>query len=269
MKWLVVCLVAMCMVTPTMAAQTPYLAVVGNDINSNPFYLSPKYQQFIFDQTALGVPVDGETFSPSTPINQPEICDTEGIAGPGNLPPFVFRGNNNARVSAGNSGSFEWTVNLPKKPSGEINLVIRCGILTPNAFAVCGFGAIRLQAGEMAEALPAIEAIASAGPYNTFTPFHLTAYKNPGTYDPFGDPSMPLINGAAGQILDGSDRTGILLKACMDKTIVTKLPVEGQWNSLGEQEAELVLGDHIKVIMTVPGQNSVDIYCHAESLKVM
>lgn len=271
MRSLIVCLLALCMVTPTMAAETSYIAVVGNDIHSNSFYLSQKYQQFISDQIYLGVPVTGETFNASSPIDQPEICDTSGtVAGTYPNQTFIDNGNKNALVQAGNSGSYEWTVNLPQKPLGEINLVMRCGILMPNAFATSGYKAIKLFAGEMDQPLPTIEAIASPGPYNIpFTPFHLTAYRNPGTYNLTDDTFGVIYDSDAMQVLNGSVRTRILLKACMDKTIVTKLPVNGQKNSLGETEAKLVLGDHIKVIMRVPSQNSVDIYCHVESLKVM
>ena len=54
----------------------------------------------------------------------------------------------------------------------------------------------------------------------------------------------------------------------MDKTIVTKLPVTGQINELGQAETDLQAGDLIKVRMDVPRQNSVDIYCHAQSVRL-
>jgi hypothetical protein len=54
----------------------------------------------------------------------------------------------------------------------------------------------------------------------------------------------------------------------MDKTVITKLPVTGQINALGETENDLEAGDLIYVRMDVPRQNTVDIYCHAQSVRV-
>ena len=194
---------------------------------------------------------------------------------------------------AGNSGFYEWYVRLPKKPSGEINLAIQCGILKPNAFASYLYDAVELCAAETGErigngvcvrkevnpgtnplvigALPQITAIVYPGPFNVaFTPFHLTAFRNPGTYNPFAADGS-LSNGAAGQVLNGlaDTATRILLKSCMDKTVVTKLPVTGQVNALGEVETDLESGDLIYVRIDVPRNNTVDVYCHAQSLKVM
>jgi len=55
----------------------------------------------------------------------------------------------------------------------------------------------------------------------------------------------------------------------MDTTIATKLPVTGQVNALGESETDLEKGDFIYVRMDVPRSNTVDVYCHAQSLRVM
>lgn len=294
MKWLIGCLVALFMVTPAFAGEDPYIAVVGNDISASTFYLSPKYVQFLYDQTIFAVPTTGEQFRAQNPIIQPEICDTLGVgSGPfGNQPPFTFRGNANARVTAGNAGWYEWYVRVPKKPCGEINLVIQCGIIKPNTFADLAFAAVQYCAAETGEligdgfcshrftdpgidpinylALPKIIATASPGPYNSFTPFNLTAYKNPGTYQlAFATDTGAIKNDAASQILDGSVNARILLKSCMDKTIVVKLPVAGQINALGQTEADLLEGDLIFVRMNVPRPNTVDIYCHAQSLRVM
>lgn len=264
MKWLVACLIALCMVATAMAGGDPYIGVVGNDINANPFYLSPKYQQWLHDQTYWEVPTEGEAFSATTPVDQPEICDTTGAGGP---PNFTTRGNPNALVSVANGGTFTWVVNFPQKPVGQISLAIRCGILKPNAFASFGFNAIARSAGE---ALATIEALASPGPFNDhFTPFHLTAYKNPSQYQFTLDANLAMLDSGSITVLNGSPDTKISLKACMDKTIVAKLPFGGQVNALGETEFALKAGDHIQVIMNIPSDNLVDIYCHSESLKVM
>jgi hypothetical protein len=293
MKWLIGCLLALVMVAPALAGEDPYIAVVGNDINANPFYLSPKYVQWLHDQTIAAIPTTGEVFNANSAVIQPEICDTLGIAaGPQNTPPFTFRGNFNGRVSAGNAGWYEWYVRLPKKPSGELNLCIQCGVVKPNAFTFLGFDSVLDCAAETGErvtggglcareevdpgenplitaALPRIIARAYPGPYAPFgfTPFNLTAFRNPGTYEPIEN--GVLVNGEAGQVLDGQDGSRILLKSCLDKCIVAKLPVTGQVNALGQLEADLEAGDIIHVRMNIPRPNTVDIYCHVQSFKVM
>ena len=324
MKWLIVCLLVLFTVAPAMAGEDPYIAVVGNDINANTFYLSPKYIQFLRDQAAPSYPTTGEIFSFSDVDIWPEICDTAGSA-TGGVPfesdtshTYTYRGNPNHRVPNGNYGWFEWVVVLTKKPSSDINLVLQCGVLKANAFAPYGFGAVELCAGETGErygglctretvdpginplkptSLPLISARAIAGLNSqlpgggpAWPPFHLTAFRNPGPYtldvDGFGFlvNSAGVAPGASGslQILDGADGGGtwgtfnrrdpnskIVLKACMDKTLIAKIPVTGQVNALGETENDLVEGDLIDVLLYIPRGNAVDIYCNAESLKVM
>jgi hypothetical protein len=304
MKWLIACFAVLLIVAPALAGEDPYIAVVGNDINANPFYFSPKYLQFIYDQTLFGVPTTGEQFRAQMPVIQPEICDAKGLgSGPfKSSPPFTFLGRTNSRVSQGNAGWYEWYIRLPTKIVGEINLVFQCGIIKPDTFANLGFQAVNYCAAETGEritpgfcahqfvdpgkdpivpsALPRITAIAFPGPYNAFTPFYLTAYKNPGTYTHTFDTAKGAIkNDAAAQLLDGTTGTRILLKACMDKSVVAKIPVTGQLNAgappppiatdITDAETDLVEGDLIYVRMTVPRQNTVDIYCHDQSLRLM
>jgi len=307
-KWIIGCLLALLMVSPVMAGEDPYIAMVGNDRNgTDNFYNSPKYEQFTYNQNLFGVPVCAGTFPaaydvPSHPtygagceqfrsqmqVIQPEVCDSLGTVG--GVGQFTDRGNDNAVTRAGNSGWYEWYIRLPKKPTGEINLVLQCGVLKPNTFAFYEYDAVSLCAGETGErvgtgicsrkevnpgtnpliiaGLPKITAMAYPGPFNSFTPFNLTAFRNPGTYNPFS--SGVLVNNAAGQILDGiAAGTRILLKSCMDKTVVTKLPVTGQVNAAAQIEADLEMGDIIYIRMDVPRQGTTDVYCHAESAKVM
>jgi hypothetical protein len=308
MKWLIFLVISLCLVTPAIG-EAPYIAVVGNDSAANKFYNSPNYQQFMYDQNKLWwVPVCSGIFPPAynvpthpvygagceqfrspSPIDQPEVCDSQGILQSSGV--HNDRGNLNSRVDAGSAGSFEWYVRLPTAPSGEINLVLECGVLQPEALQFFNYDAIWVGAAESGEkiapdiwtsqtvgpgenpltiaALPKITAIAYPGPYNDFKAFHLTAFKNPGTYDPFDAKTKWLVDGAAGQVLNGTDGTRILLKSCMDKTVVTKLPVWGQVNSLGETEYNLAEGDIIYVRIDIPRTNTVDIYCHEQSLKVM
>jgi len=328
MKWLLVMVALLFMVAPAMAGEDPYIAIVGTDCVANttnaakqvcnvgflsfadPFYFSPKHQQFMYDELLppFDIPTTFGTFPPvnqytrvggtgteqfrsQTLNNQAEVCDTTGT---GVAPNFVDRGLRNAVTPAGNAGFYEWFIRLPKKPSGEINLVLQCGVLKPNAFAAYKYGSIELCAAETGErvgfgtcvrqevdpgvnplnitALPMVTAIAYPGPYAdpAFTaPFNLTAFKNPSSYTLAFDPvTQAMSNNVNSQILDGSTNARILLKACMDKTVVAKLPVTGQINALGQTEYDLEAGDLIYVKVQVPRYNSVDVYCHAQSARL-
>ncbi len=306
MKWLIGCLVALVMVSAAFAGEDPYIAIVGNDSGYNPFYFSQKHQQFLYDQTLFDVPVCFGSFPPvttqtrvggagceqfrsNTPMNQPEICDTTGVVN--GVGDFSFYGEPNAVIRKQNAGYFEWWIRLPKKPNGQINLMFQCGILKPNTFAFEEFNAVELCAAETGErigtgfctqnqvaanvnpiinsSLPKIRAIAYPGPYSLgFTPFTLTAYKNPGTYNLSTGINGAMTNSTSLQLLDGSVNSRILLKACMDKSIPAKIPITGQVNARGETEADLEAGDLIYVRMDIPINNKVDIYCNPQSVRL-
>ncbi len=288
MKWLIACLLALCMVAPAVAGEDPFIAIVGNDLlNANLWYLSPKHQQFLYDQENFAVPVSGEVFLSQMPVIQPEICDASGVVIDPINGVFETVGNPNAVVRKQDSGVFEWRIRLPKKPNA-INICIQCGVLKPNTFRELGFDAILECAGYTGErigtgfctrndvnpgvnpiipgALPVITAIASPGPYNAFAPFNLTAYRNPGTYNNI---AQPLTNNAALQVLNGDTAARVMLKSCFDKCVNIKLPVTGQVNALGQAETDLELGDLITVRMNIPRTNTVDIYCNAQSVKLV
>jgi hypothetical protein len=312
MRWLISLLLALAMVTPAFAGEDPYIATVTFTSNlqhvalycdkyaTNTWYVSPKNQQFLLEEAvflgadAMCAPISGTTqqceqFKALTAVNQPEVCYFE--AEPDDAGPYDGIRLPNAVVRAGNAGKFEWYVRLPKKPSGEINLVLQCGVLKPNSFSFYHYQSIEVCAAETGErvgpnctrtevdpgtnplitrALPTITAIAYPGLYNyPFAPFNLTAFRNPGSYSPFSGVNM--VNGAAAQLLDAvkyPDDTKIVLKACMDKTIITKLPVTGQVNATGDVETDLEYGDMIYVRLDIPRYNSVDIYCNQQSLKL-
>jgi hypothetical protein len=306
MKWSISLVLALCLVTPALAGEEPYISIVGNDEDVKNFYISPDYKQFMYGQEALGVPVcDGtfpgadngydegcEQFRSQNPQNAPEVCY---FAANGE-PPTIGLVSPNALTPKGYPGWYEWYVRLPMNPSGAINLVLRCGVLKPGSFDAHGYEAVKLCAAETGErvgsncsraevnpgtnplvvgALPKITAIAYPGLYNRapnglplFTPFYLTAFRNPGTYNPFNSLGG-LVNNQGGQVLNGTNPTRILLKSCMDKTVVVKLPVTGQVNAANQEEADLLAGDIIKVRIDIPKSNTVDVYCHEQSLKVM
>lgn len=290
MKWLIACLLALCMVAPAIAGEDPFVAIVGNDLlNANLWYLSPKEQQFLYDQTNFGVPTSNEIFLSQMPVIQPEICDTTGTVIDPINGVFDTVGNPNAVVRKQDSGWFQWAIRLPKKPNA-LNICFQCGVLKPNTFRELGFNAVLECAGYTGErigtgfctrddvepgenpiipgALPQVTAIAYPGPYNAFAPFYLTAYRNPGSYNNI---AQPMTNNTAIQVLDGpvDINTRVMLKSCFDKCINIKLPVAGQVNAAGNVEADLELGDLIFVRLDIPRNNTVDIYCNAQSVKLV
>lgn len=313
MKWLIGCLLALVMVSAAFAGEDPYIAIVGNDIDFNSFYFSQKHQQFLFDQDIFSVPVCDGSFPPLTPqtrvsggdpgqvgceqfrsnkpINQPEICDTQGIVNDFFKGDFDFFGEPNAVITKQNAGYFEWFIRLPKKPSGQINICIQCGILKPNTFTpFTGFFAVEECAAETGErigtgfctqdqqeagvnplliaGLPRLTVTAYPGPYSLgFNPFKLTAFKNPSSYN-LSTEAGALTNSPSLQVLNGSTNARILLKACMDKCVVAKIPVTDQVNAAGETESDLEAGDLLDIRLDVPINNTVDIYCHSQSAKV-
>jgi len=301
------------MVSAAFAGEDPYIGIVGNDIDFNSFYFSQKHQQFLFDQEEIDVPVCWGSFPPTNPqtrvgdfgceqfrsnkpINQPEICDVGGFVIDFFKGDFEYFGNPNAVITKQNAGYFEWWIRLPKKPSGEINICIQCGILKPNTFTpFTGFWAVEECAAETGErigtgwctqdqveppnnpivnaALPRITAAAFPGPYaiEQWKPFRLTAYKNPSNYAiTIGNNPSPehMTNSPSLQLLDGTTNARILLKSCMDKCVVAKIPVTGQVNAGGDTEMDLEAGDLIGIRLDIPINNTVDIYCHAQSAKI-
>jgi hypothetical protein len=303
-------IVVMILAAPALAGEEPYKAIAGDDNDDivKNFYISAKLAQFLHPDTdyfnnecskaiicppgpiGLDCEPDGvcyrcpskcrERFTADNVINQPEVCCVDSV----NCPQDV----KTALITKGNAGWYEWVIALPKKPEGELNIEIECGVLKPNSLALLGYEAIELCAAETGEkidpgctrkarsylspvALPQIEVTAHPGCQNEFIPFHLTAYRNPSNYAiPWRVSGGPLTlkNTNYLQVLDGSIGSRIALKACMEKTILVKWPVEGDINALGEMEWNLEAGDLIKVKMFVPTANTVDIYCSKYSVKI-
>src|SRR4030042_2590615 len=232
-----------------------------------------------------------ETFKSKTGANEPELCcakhnfdETDSIETNGLVCPDIDPSNKTALTSKGNGGWYEWVIALPKKPEGEMNLEIQCAVLKPDETDILNCAA---ETGEIVDnsctripgtylkptALPKITAIAYPGGQNEFAPLHLTAYKNPGNYSITRQSAGSAFPGALKDnatlyVLNGTAGARIALKACMEKTVLIKWPVEGEQNALGEFEANLEAGDLIKVRMDIPTANTVDVYCGQYSLTI-
>jgi len=273
MKYLFACLAVMFMVAPAMAGEDPYISIVGTDCvpgtepalqgvceatNADPFYYSPKYAQFMYNENAepFFIPAKFGTFPPVNQYTRQVGDDTtppfDATADAGkeqfrsktlNYIPDPCRldapGALSAKTPAGNVGFYEWFIRVPKKPDGEINIAIQCGIVKPNAYIVgvegcaaetgerLGFGLCVRQEVDAGvspvnqAALPTLTAIAYPGPYSDFTPFNLTAFKNPSAYTLTFDAATGAINNSGNaQVLNGSTAARVLLKACMDKVVL-------------------------------------------------
>ncbi len=240
------------------AGQEPYVATVCNDrdgytianycndskpagIGVHPyafekFYMSVKEYQFThfnLDEAYKAVPTlptfaKGETFKASTAINHAEYCYAgfNGAPKPLSVSEVAY-GNKTARLKAKNSGVYEWTIVLPKKPEGNLNLAIQCGVFKPEETDVMfcageegeiqGPGrcnqALTLpgQSNILATGLPTIRATAYPGYYtrqfNNYTPFNLTAYRTPSAMAVAFDANGALTNSAVNQVLNGSSAT--------------------------------------------------------------
>ncbi len=258
------------------AGQEPYVAYVDNDSDILQYYISPKLKFFTHDNTDWLV--EGFDSSRST-TPRFEQCRTQETN---------FSTNENWRLSANDEGEYHWNIVLPKKPVGNLNITIQCGILKPNAEAFEDFP-VNTCAGETGEridpicdrrldrpnrsnikisGLPRLKVVASVPGLPSFVPFQLTAYRNPGSYVFTEDAAGLLRNTRSMQILNGGPQTRFALKACMTKSIYIKKPVTGQRNWADEEEFDLEAGDLISVWVRFPRGHTMDVYCHAQSVSV-
>jgi hypothetical protein len=290
-------LVAMTLVVPAFAGQEPYKAAVCEDQTASlAWHLGPKvfqfthadtcyydtpYQFLVCDPNQVSFPectpygtcylctsLCKEYFDSKTGLTEPELC---------NLAPTT--NDQTALTPKGNAGWYEWVIALPKKPEGEINLEIQCAVLKPDETDLLNCAA---ETGELVDssctrkpgtylkqaALPKITAIAYPGGQNEFVPFYLTAYKNPSDYKITRGGTGALTNSTSLQLLAGGTGARIALKACLEKTVLIKWPVEGEINSQGQIEANLEAGDLIYVRMDISKDNTVDVYCGPDSLTI-
>jgi hypothetical protein len=299
---LIAILLAMVFVVPAFAGEEPYKAVVWDDYDlgqDEPFYISAKEAQFLHSGTAYPC----ETFQHSSLIAKPEVCCTQytkdqnecPCVDPSSTDPEDCAFTENYMVGFNNPGWYKWAIQLPKKPEGELNIEIECGIVKPNQFEIWkldpAFEAIDICAAETGEvtsgcirtknylkpeALPTLAVMAYHGCQGDgFDPFYLTAYRTPAAYGVSHTNTgyMQVLNGdvdtdpvAVG--IQGDPKTRIALKPCMEKSIMIKYPVAGWMNAAGQQETDLQAGDIILVTLQIPKANTVDIYCNKYSVKI-
>ena len=176
-----------------------------------------------------------------------------------------------ALTPAGNGGWYRWRIVLQEKPHSDINLKIRGCIVenegrtvykpdaldegtTASDSAAGQTGAFHLNSNVInfiASANPTIKVWAEPGPYSTFsTPFNMT-----GIVIPSG---LSRDSADDGVVLDGSSDTRFNLIGNFAANIVMCMPGSGT-NAKGQDSAVLHQGDMIEVIVTIPGNNVVDV----------
>lgn len=290
------------------AGQEPYLATVGDDIKIKKFYVEPKLYQFTHSTPADDVLVKDKDGNPipgqlarTACIQNPTLAQCKDIerftADPRSARLFprdvcnvnypVGEENPTYIIDRGNAGYFEWIIRLPKKPNSDLSVIVQCGVLKPNAYALWGQNSVKICAGETGETPdvncsreflePGVNPInAAAQPRLTvgalsrwdLNAFNLTAYRNPSSYELTTGADGRMTNSTSLQALDGSSGARAGLLACAPKTVLAKIPVSGQVNALGQVESDLEAGDLVAVRMTLPRGHTMDMFCNEDSVKL-
>jgi len=151
-----------------------------------------------------------------------------------------------------NEAIYRWVIVLQKKPESDINLNIRDCVLKHNLFNVwteCEqTGRYRAPWGELffvPTANPSVTVTVAPGPFAT--PGFTAAF----TLDARTMPGLALA------ALDDAVYTS---KCLWEETLVIKLPTTGGVNVGGQSEYNLKQGDVITVLVTIPGNNTVDLF---------
>lgn len=175
------------------------------------------------------------------------------------MPCFEGEGYYSALTDAWNEGEYEWWIILQMKPESDINLNIKDCVLKHNEFdpyGIPGFpetasaeqtGRYRAPWGQLMfvpSANPSISAAAYPGPYAT-----------PGFTEPFSMDARRL----PGLRLVSLDNVLYTSKAIWEEGIVMALPATGESNVAGDTTFNLKQGDQIRVKVTVPFNNTVDL----------
>jgi len=151
-----------------------------------------------------------------------------------------------------NEAIYTWVIVLQKKPESDIDLNIRDCVLKHNTFNVwteCEqTGRYRAPWGQLffvQTANPSVTVTASPGPFPT------PGFVTPFTLDARGMPGLDLV------ALENALYTS---KCLWEESLVMKLPVTGGTNVGGDAEYNLKQGDIITITITIPPNNSVDLF---------
>jgi hypothetical protein len=284
------------------AGQEPYVGVAGDDIYMNRYYLEAKLWRWLHEEGDIGVEESyqmlGESFGGSANLSDnAEVCippegydltpNGDDLNGSHLVPDETVQ-----HLPVDNAGHFRWVIQLPKKPRGNINIQLQCGVLKPNTYGLFGMPkAVDYCSGETGEIVgdicdrksvnPNQSAIAvgklprvtvkayPSMPVEGSGPFHMTAFRVPGTFSLNRDGPGLAASTKSQQVLDGGNTSRVVLKSCQPETLFVKWPVSGQINGKNEVESDLEAGDKIEIKLDFPRGHTMDVYCNQWSAKIM
>lgn len=269
MKKILLALVVLAfMATPAVAGNQPEFDAVGCDatnffidnvlkaVCANSVYFD-KNINLLSDFTKKmvdGKEVAGpEGFTTTAGQLWPDPCFDVTATNPGNE--FPVRAGctyKSALTDPWNEAIYTWKIVLQKKPESDIDLNIRDCVLKHNEFDVWGeseqTGRYRAPWGQLIfveSANPAVTVTAAPGPFAT-----------PGFTKPFGLDAR-LMPGLGLVSLDEALYTS---KSLFEESLVMKLPATGGFNQAGDGEYNLKQGDIITITVTIPPNNTVDLF---------
>lgn len=246
MKKLIIILIALSfMCTASFAGEQPEFDTVGCDANN---YFNDRVKQMVI----LGnVNFDGRLINEYSDFFTESFTQTAGQvkADP------CFPGYLSYLVDAWNSAEFEWWITLQKKPDTDLDINIRDCVLKMNSFTLFGSepfqGASQTgryimpwgQSFFLLNSNPRISATAFPGQYATF------GFNAPMILDARTTPDLIVVPLA--------DRL-FTSKGPWEESIVVVMPETGETNQSGAATYRLKQGDTIRVAITVPGTNTVN-----------
>jgi hypothetical protein len=203
------------------------------------------------DDAVNGVDVY-EDFDTSAGMLFPDPCFDTVVWIPGHEGP-IFKHYSSALTDAFNEAIYKWRIILQKKPESDIDLNIVDCVLKHNEFDICQEAE---QTGRYMDPQLGRFFVPSANPLIT-----VRAY--PG---PYATPGFP----AEGVTLDARQMPGLgriclenacyTSKALWEECLVMAMPETGTTNSCGDTMYNLKQGDAIEVTVTIPPNNTVDLY---------
>jgi hypothetical protein len=250
-KIIVLLVAAILMATPAIAGNVPEFDAVACDASN----------YFAVRNNAQHVPVIFGNSGPFGPINFASAFRGEFFSNTAGqlFPDPCFEDYPSALTDAWNQGTYTWQIVLQMKPESDINLNIYDCVLKHNGWNIF-FDAE--QTGRYRADWGQLFFVPTANP-------SVTARVFPGE---FATPGFP----EEGFILDSRTLPGLNIvaldnvlytsKAHWEEGLVLVLPETGTTNASGQSVYNLKQGDYIRVDVTIPFNNSVDLRYGADSV---
>ena len=257
MKRILIVLIALTfMCTPSFAGEQPEFDTVGCDATN---YFNDVVKDLV---VAMNVNFDGRLMNEYSAFAQESFTQTAGQEKADPCFPDYF----SHLVDAWNSAEFSWTIVLQKKPDTDLDINIRDCVLKMNSQTPFGSNPFEgaSQTGRYVMPTGQVFWLLNSNP-------RVTARAFPGIYKTTGFP-------AGGFILDA--RTTPVLatvpllqqlytsKGVWEESIVVIMPETGVVGASGDIQYRLKQGDRIKIDISVPGENTVDLYYGKDNVSI-